>query len=68
MRCRADNIAKSGSVVIEIDGNDSFALQNEDIIKIKRAEHYAKIAKVTDTSFYQILREKLSKANYESSR
>lgn len=68
IRILVDNTAKSGNVAIEIDGNDSFKLQSEDIIKIKRAEHYAKIAKVTDTSFYQILREKLSKANYESSR
>ncbi len=68
IRILVDNTAKSGNVAIEIDGNDSFKLQSEDIIKIKRAEHNAKIAKVTDTSFYQILREKLSKANFESSR
>ena len=63
-----DNTAKKGHVAIEIDGSDSFKLENGDIIKIKRAEHCAKIAKVTDTSFYQILKEKLSKANYENSR
>ena len=63
-----DNTAKNGKVAIEIDGSESFELQNGDTIKIARAEHFAKIAKVTDTSFYQILREKLSKANYESSK
>lgn len=63
-----DNTAKTGHVAIGIDGSDSFKLENGDIIKIKRAEHCAKIAKVTDTSFYQILKEKLSKANYENSR
>ncbi len=68
VRILIDNTAKNGHVAIEIDGSDSFKLENGDIIKIKRAEHEAKIAKVTDTSFYQILREKLSKANYENSR
>ncbi len=63
VRVNIDNHAKSGNVTLEIDGSDSIALENGDIIKIKRAEHFAKIIKVTDISFYQILKEKLSRAN-----
>lgn len=68
IRIRIDNTAKSGSVAIEIDGSESFNVKDGDIIKIKRAEHNAKIIKVSDTSFYQILKEKLSKANYEGTK
>lgn len=68
IKIKVDNTAKNGNVAIEIDGSECYQLQDGDIIKVKRAEHNAKIAKVTDTSFYQILREKLSKANFESSR
>ena len=63
LRVNIDNHAKSGNVTLEIDGSDSIALENGDTIKIKRAEHFAKIIKVTDISFYQILKEKLSRAN-----
>ena len=63
VRVNIDNHAKSGKVTLEIDGSESFDLENGDIIKIKKAEHSAKIIKVTDISFYQILKEKLSKAN-----
>ena len=68
IRIRIDNTAKSGSVAIEIDGSESFNVKDGDVIKIKRAEHNAKIIKVSDTSFYQILKEKLSKANYEGTK
>lgn len=63
VRVNIDNHAKSGNVTLEIDGSDNFALENGDVIKIKRAEHFARIIKVTDISFYQILKKKLSKAN-----
>jgi len=68
IRVRIDNMAKKGSVAAEFDGSESFKLENGDSIIIKRAEHNAKIVKVTDTSFYQILKEKLSKANYEGTK
>ena len=63
VRVNIDNHAKSGKVTLEIDGSESFDLENGDIIKIKKAKHSAKIIKVTDISFYQILKEKLLKAN-----
>ena len=68
IRIKIDNITKKGNVAIEFDGSERFDIEDGDIIKIKRAGHYAKIIKVTDRSFYQLLREKLSKANYENSR
>ncbi len=68
IRIKIDNITKKGSVALEIDGSESFTIEDGDIVKIKRAEHFAKIIKVRDTSFYQILKEKLSKANYENSK
>ena len=63
VRVNIDNHAKNGNVTLEIDGSDSIALENNDIIRVKKAEHFARIIKVTDISFYQILKEKLSKAN-----
>ena len=58
-----ENPNKKGSVQIELDGSESFSIENGDIIRIKRSESYARIIKVEDRSFYQILKEKLSKAN-----
>lgn len=58
-------VNEKGSPCIEIDGDVRFALQNDDMIKIRRAPHSAKIIKITDKSFYQILREKLSRASMD---
>jgi NAD+ kinase len=58
-----ENPNKKGSVQIELDGSESFSIENGDIIRIKRSESFARIIKVEDRSFYQILKEKLSKAN-----
>ena len=56
------NAALDGSTVsLEIDGNSSFDIYDGDILKIEKAEKNAKIIKVNDTSFYHILRKKLSK-------
>lgn len=46
---------------LEIDGNERFELCDGDIINVRRAKHFAKIIKATDKSFYQTLREKLSR-------
>ena len=46
---------------LEIDGNSSFDIYDGDILKIEKVDKYAKIIKVDDTSFYHILRKKLSK-------
>ena len=58
-----ENPNKKGSVQIELDGSVSLSIENGDIIRIKRSESFARIIKVEDRSFYQILKEKLSKAN-----
>ena len=52
-----------GSAFLEVDGNERFELLDGDIINVRRAEHNAKIIKVTDKSFYQTLKEKLSREN-----
>lgn len=58
-----ETVNETGSACIEVDGDIRFALENGDIIKMKKAPHTAKIIKITDKSFYQILRDKLSKAS-----
>ena len=65
IRIKIDNITKKGNVSMEFDGSESVEIQDGDIIRIQKAEHNAKIIKVSDRSFYQLLKEKLSKANYE---
>ena len=51
------------SVSLEIDGDSSFDVIDGDVIKISKAQRKAKIIKVEDVSFYQILKEKLSKVS-----
>jgi NAD+ kinase len=58
-----ENISENGKPCIEIDGETRYNLENNDIIKIKRAPYATKIIKITDKSFYQILKEKLSVIN-----
>ena len=65
IKVSVDNITKKGSVALEIDGSESIEIKSGDIVRIKRAEHFAKIIKVSERSFYQLLKEKLSKANNE---
>lgn len=60
IRINFETINETGAPCVEVDGDLRFALQNDDLIKIKRAEKTAKIIKITDESFYQILRKKLS--------
>ena len=65
IKINIDNITKKGNVAIEFDGSESVEIKDGDIIKIRKADHNAKIIKVSDRSFYQLLKEKLSKANNE---
>ena len=58
-----DNITKKGNVTLEIDGSDSIDVKDGDVVRINKAEGSAKVIKVSDRSFYQLLKEKLSKAN-----
>lgn len=65
IRIKIDNITKKGNVSMEFDGSESVEIQDGDIIRIQKAEHNAKIIKVSDRSFYQLLKKKLSKADNE---
>ena len=63
IRVKIDSVVENSSISLEIDGDCSFDIHNGDILKIEKAEKTAKIIKVSDMSFYQILRKKLSKVN-----
>ncbi len=63
VKINISNITKKGSVALEIDGSESIEIKDNDEIRVKRAMYNAKIIKVSDKSFYQLLKEKLSKAN-----
>ena len=61
-----DSFVKTGNPALQIDGDDAFTLNDGDVIKIKRYGEYAKTIKLTNQSFYQVLRKKLSKATYDN--
>jgi NAD+ kinase len=63
IRVKINSLIENASVSLEIDGDSSLEIYNGDILKIKRAENTAKTIKVNDVSFYQILKQKLSKVN-----
>jgi len=52
-----------GDACIEIDGGERFVIENEDIVTIRKSKYKTRIAKITDKSFYQVLREKISSNN-----
>ena len=61
-----DSVVKTGNPALQIDGDNAFELIDGDIVKIRRNDGYAKIIKLTNQSFYQVLRKKLSKATYDN--
>lgn len=63
IKVKIGGVVSEASVSLEIDGDSSFDIMDGDVLKIEKAEKTAKIIKVSDTSFYQILRKKLSKVN-----
>lgn len=63
IRVGLNAIVPNASVSLEIDGDLSFDVLDGDIIRIERAQQKAKTIKVDDVSFYQILKEKLSKVS-----
>ena len=63
IKATVESITRKGKPTLEIDGSESVELMDGDVIRIKKAEHNAKIIKVSERSFYQLLKEKLSKAN-----
>lgn len=63
IRVKINNLAKDSCISLEIDGDNSFDIYDGDILRIKKADNFAKTIKVSDISFYQILKKKLSKVN-----
>ena len=61
-----DSVVKAGNPALQIDGDKAFELCDGDIITIKKDSAFAKTIKLTNQSFYQILRKKLSKATYDN--
>lgn len=55
-----------GMASLEIDGDGSFEITDSDVIKIKRAEYTTKTIKVSNRSFYRILKQKLGKSKNEA--
>ena len=54
-----DSCVKAGNPALQIDGDNAFELNDGDIIRIEKNPECAKTIKITDQSFYQILRKKL---------
>ena len=52
-----------GSAFLEVDGSERYELYDGDVVNVRRAAHTAKIIKVSDKSFYQTLKEKLSRVD-----
>ncbi|MBO5312449.1 MAG: NAD(+)/NADH kinase [Clostridia bacterium] len=63
LEVKINSLVQGACVTLDVDGDSSFDIYDGDVVKIKKASKYAKIIKVNDTSFYEILRQKLSKAN-----
>lgn len=63
IRVKIGSLVKDSYVTLEIDGDSSFDIYEGDVIRIKRAEKTTKTIKVSDISFYQILKKKLSREN-----
>ena len=61
-----DSVVKAGNPALQIDGDNAFELNDGDTVKIRRNSGYAKVIKLTNQSFYQVLRKKLSKATYDN--
>ena len=66
VRVIVDSIIKTGNPALQIDGDNAFELNDGDTIKIEKNEEFAKTIKLSNQSFYQILRKKLSKATYDN--
>lgn len=61
-----DSIVKTGNPALQIDGDNAFELNDGDVIKIEHRGEMARTIKITEQSFYQVLRKKLSKATYDN--
>ena len=63
---KVNSITKIGTPSLQIDGDVAFELQSGDVVKIRKHEKCARIIKVSDRSFYQVLSHKLSKATLDN--
>lgn len=63
LKVKINSLLENATISLEIDGDSSMEIYDGDMLRIKRAENTAKTIKVNDISFYQILRQKLSKVN-----
>ncbi len=63
IRVKISSLLENASVSLEIDGDSSIDIYDGDVLRIKKAENTAKTIKVNDVSFYQLLKQKLSKVN-----
>ena len=63
LKVKINSLLENATISLEIDGDNSMEIYDGDMLRIKRAENTAKTIKVNDISFYQILKQKLSKVN-----
>ena len=63
---KVNSVTKIGTPSLQIDGDVAFDLQNGDAVKIQKHAKCAKIIRVSDRSFYQVLSHKLSKATLDN--
>ena len=63
---KVNSVTKIGTPSLQIDGDVAFDLCDGDIVKIQKHKRCARIIKVSDRSFYQILSHKLSKATLDN--
>ena len=47
------------SVVLTADGQESFVLEEGDVVELKKSEHTAKLIRLTERNFFHILKHKL---------
>jgi NAD+ kinase len=66
VRIVVDSNVKTGNPALQIDGDNAFELNDGDIVKMEKNDKIAATVKITNQSFYQILRRKLSKATYDN--
>ncbi len=53
------SVPQNGAAYLTIDGENNIELSNQDIVTVTKAEIYAKLIKIKDTAFYEVLYEKL---------
>lgn len=63
---KVNSVTRIGTPSLQIDGDVAFDLQNGDVVKIQKHERCARIIKVSQRSFYQVLSHKLSKATLDN--